>query len=146
MSVLVRDILAKKTQEVASIGQEATVLEAATLMNQRHIGALVVTRGPKVVGIFTERDILRRIVAAQRDAAQTRVGEVMSAPVACCRSDSKLTECRTFMTTQRHRHFPVVDGNCLVGMISIGDILAHEAAAQQETIQYLNEYLYGPSR
>ena len=145
MPVLVRDILARKTGEVASISREATVLEAASLMNQHRIGALVVTSGPSVVGIFTERDILRRIVAVQRDAARTQVGEVMSAPVACCRSDSKLTECRAFMTAQRHRHFPVVDDNRLVGMISIGDIMAYELATQQETIQYLSEYLYGPS-
>ena len=71
MPVLVRNILARKTGEVASISREATVLEAASLMNQHRIGALVVTSGPSVVGIFTERDILRRIVAVQRDAART---------------------------------------------------------------------------
>ncbi|UCG33101.1 MAG: CBS domain-containing protein [Phycisphaerales bacterium] len=146
MPVKVRDILAKKAQEVASVSQDATVAEAAHLMNQRRIGALVVTSGPRVVGIFTERDILCRVVAEHRDAAQTRVHEVMTAPVACCQSDTELEECRAVMTTRRMRHLPVVDDNRLVGMLSIGDIMAHEAAAQQETIKYLNEYLYGPTR
>ena len=146
MPVKVRDILAKKAHEVASIGHDATVAEAAELMNQRQIGALVVTNGPRVVGIFTERDILCRVVAERRDPAQIRVHEVMTAPVACCQSDSNLDECRTAMTTERMRHLPVVDDNRLVGMISIGDIMAHEVAAQQETIKHLNEYLYGPTR
>ena len=118
MPVKVRDILAKKAQEVASVSQDATVAEAAHLMNQRRIGALVVTSGPRVVGIFTERDILCRVVA----------------------------ERRAVMTTRRMRHLPVVDDNRLVGMLSIGDIMAQQVAAQQETIKYLNEYLYGPTR
>ena len=145
MPALVRDILAKKSHEVASVTEDASVIDAAGLMNQRRFGALVVTSGPNVVGIFTERDILCRVVAEKRDPAGTKVGEVMSSPVACCQSDTKLEECRAVMTTKRLRHLPVVDDNQLVGMLSIGDLMAHEVAAQQETIQYLNEYLYGPT-
>ena len=145
MPITVREILAKKPQDVASVTQDATVLDAAMAMNRRHIGAVVVTSGPNVVGIFTERDVLNRVVAEQKNAADTPVADVMTKPVACCQSDTMLSECRSVMTSKKIRHIPVVDKQQLVGMISIGDLLAHEVAKQQETIHYLNEYLYGPS-
>jgi CBS domain-containing protein len=112
-------------------------------MNERRIGALVVTRGDHVVGIFTERDILNRIVAAGKPADGTKVEEVMTSPMACCRRDTKLSECKAIMTQKRIRHLPIVEDGNLFGMISSGDILAGEAADQQATIEYLHEYLYG---
>ena len=136
-------ILTKKGSEVATIGQDASVLKAAQLMNERHIGALVVTEGDKAVGIFTERDILNRIVAAGLEPGETLVGKVMTSPMACCRRDTKLAECKSVMTTKRIRHLPVVEDGTLYGMISAGDILASECADQQATIEYLHEYLYG---
>lgn len=145
MPTLVKDLLAKKALEVASVLQDSTVLDAAKAMNRQRIGAVVVTSGPNVVGIFTERDILNRVVACQKDAATLRVCDVMTKPVACCKSDTPISECRSVMTSKRIRHLPVVDNQRLTGMISIGDLMAHEVAKQQETIHYLNEYLYGPS-
>ena len=144
MPVAVKDILPKKTQKVASVTQDSTVLEAAKLMNQHRIGAVVVTKGPTVVGIFTERDILTRVVASKVEVASTRVSEVMTTPVACCRSDTPLSECQAVMTSKRIRHLPVVDNNCLVGLVSIGDLMAHQLSTDQQTIHYLQEYLYGP--
>ncbi len=139
-------ILTKKGREVVRIDQDATVLEAARLMNERHIGALVVTRSDKVVGIFTERDVLNRIVAKQRNPAETRVQEVMTAPVACCASSTTRAECRAVMKNRRIRHLPVVDDGRLMGMVSIGDILEDEGAEQEETIRYLYEYMHGEYR
>lgn len=144
MPTLVSDLLSKKSHNVASVSQRATVLEAASLMNQLRIGAVVVTNGPNVVGIFTERDILNRVVAGKLDAVSTKVEQVMTSPVACCQSSTSVRECQTVMTGKRIRHLPVVDDNHLVGMVSIGDIMAHQASSQLETIHYLNEYLYGP--
>lgn len=138
-----QSILKNKGSEVATIGKDATVLKAAQLMNERHIGALVVTEGDKAVGIFTERDILNRIVAAGLKPGDTPVGKVMTSPMACCRRDTKLAECKSVMTTKRIRHLPVVEEGKLYGMISAGDILASECADQQATIEYLHEYLYG---
>ncbi|MBI4717620.1 MAG: CBS domain-containing protein [Planctomycetes bacterium] len=138
-------ILDRKGTAVATIDGAATVLEAAKLMNARRIGAVVVTSGAHVVGIFTERDILNRIVAAARDAGTTRVSDVMTSPMACCQRDTKLAECKAVMTNQRIRHLPVVEEGKLFGLISIGDILASETVDQQATIQYLHEYLYGRS-
>lgn len=139
----VQSILDKKGGDVATAGCDTSVLEAAKLMNERHIGALVVTDGDRAVGIFTERDILRRVVAVGRDPAKTPVREVMTSPMACCRRNTKLVECRTVMTMKRIRHLPVVEDGNLYGMISSGDILATEVADQQATIEYLHEYLHG---
>jgi CBS domain-containing protein len=139
----VRTILEKKGRDVVKVACDLNVVQAAKKMNERRIGAVVVTRGEKVVGIFTERDILNRVVAEQRDPAQTLVEDVMSSPVACCSPDTKLAECRAVMRTKRIRHLPVVQDERLMGIISIGDILAVEEAEQQETIRYLHEYLYG---
>lgn len=138
-----RTVLDRKGGDVATIARDATVLAAAELMNAKHIGALVVTEGDRVVGIFTERDILRRVVACRCSPTELKVGDVMTSPMACCRRETSLAECRTVMTQKRIRHLPVVEEGRLYGMISSGDILALEVADQRNTIEYLHEYLYG---
>lgn len=140
----VHAILEKKNGiPVACISADATVVDAARMMNTRRIGSVVVTSGEKVVGIFTERDILNRVVAENRVPIETTVREVMTSPVACCREDTSLAECRRVMRTQRIRHLPVVENDRLIGMVSIGDVLQTEVAEQTETIRHLHEYLYG---
>lgn len=136
-------ILERKGTDVATVERKNTVLGAAKLMNERKIGALVVTDGERAVGIFTERDILNRVVAAGLEAEKTQVGDVMTSPMACCKRDTLLRECKTVMSRKRIRHLPVVESGKLYGMISSGDILATECADQQATIEYLQEYLYG---
>ncbi len=138
----VQHILNKKGSSVATIDSDATVLDAAALMNERHIGALVVTRHDKVIGIFTERDILNRIVAAQYSPAKTLVKDVMTTPVACCRRNTTEAECRAVMRKKRIRHLTVVEEDRLVGIISIGDIIEDESAEKDDTIHWLHEYLY----
>lgn len=140
-----QSVLDRKGTEVATVDRHSTVHEAAVIMNDRRIGAVVVTDGDTVVGIFTERDILCRVVAMQRDATQTKIGEVMTSPMACCRRDTPLAECRALMTTKRIRHLPVVEEQTLHGMISSGDLLASEVVNQKSTIEYLHQYLYGRS-
>ncbi len=141
-----QDILAKRRRDVVIIGEEATVMEAAKIMSDQRIGSLVVGRGEKVVGIFTERDVLNRVVARHLDPLETIVKDVMTTPVACCQPTTKLAECRSVMTAKRIRHLPVVKENRLLGMISSGDILALEFGEQQQTIEYLHEYLYEGTR
>lgn len=138
-----KSILDRKGTDVMTIDRNATVYEAAKAMNERRIGAVVVTDRDKVVGIFTERDILTRVVAAGRDPQKVPVGTVMTSPMAVCRRETRLTECKSVMASRRIRHLPVVEDGKLHGIISSGDILASESADQQETIQYLHEYLYG---
>lgn len=136
-------ILDKKGKDVATIDQDEMTLAAAKVMNERRIGAVVVTSGERVLGIFTERDILNRVVATGKVAAETRVGDVMTTPMACCHRETPLEECKAVMSDRRIRHLPVVEDGKLYGLISTGDILAHEQTDQQATIEYLHEYLYG---
>ena len=140
----VRDILSKKGSQVWSIGGETTVLHAAQFMSEHKIGALLVLDGGRIVGMFSERDILQRVVAEGRDPAQARVADVMTVEVACCTPDTSLEEARGAMKNRRIRHLPVVDGDeRLLGVISIGDLNAFQVAHQEQTIFLLNEYLYG---
>lgn len=140
----VRGILAKKGRQVWSLGGETTVLHAARFMTDHKIGAILVLDGEQIVGMFSERDILQRVVAEGRDPAQTTVGEVMTVEVACCTPETSLEEARGAMKNRRIRHLPVVDGDeRLLGLISIGDLNAFQVAHQEQTIFLLNEYLYG---
>ncbi len=139
----VQTILASKGGNVVSTTVTDSVLAAASLMNERGIGGLVVLDGNRVAGMFTERDILRRVVAMRRDPAGTLVREVMSAPVAFCRRETTLEECRAVMTEKRIRHLPVVDETGVCGIVTIGDLMAQEVTDHEATIQYLNEYIFG---
>jgi CBS domain-containing protein len=140
----VRDILTVKGPHVQSIGPDATVLDAALLMNEHKIGSLLVMEGGRLVGIITERDLLQRVVAQRRDPATTPVREVMTAEVVCGRPDTTLDEVRGAMKNRRIRHLPVLDGeDQLLGLVSIGDLNAHLAHDQEVTIHILQEYIQG---
>lgn len=140
---LVQTILAKKGPHVYSIAEERSVFEAARAMTEHRVGALVVTRGDLVVGIFTERDLMNRVVAAERDPRETLIRDVMTSPVACCTPETTREECRTVMRAQRLRHLPVVQDGSLVGIVSIGDVLQAAEDDHVATIQYLYEYMHG---
>lgn len=136
-------VLDRKGVDVQTIDKDASVLDAARRMNDKRIGALIVVGADKVLGIFTERDLLMRVVAKQLDPAQTPVHQVMTTPMACCTRQTKLTECKAVMTEKKIRHLPVVEGGKLFGMVSSGDVLAYESEDKDTTIEYLSEYLYG---
>ena len=144
MSTVKELLAAKESDEVISISKDASVLEAAKLMNTHKIGALVVINDGRVNGIFTERDMLRLVVAEKRNPDTTPVADVMTSEIACCRQETSIDEARTVMKNKRIRHLPVVgDDMQLHGMISIGDLNAYYANSQEVTIHFLHEYLYG---
>ena len=130
-----------KGAAVASLPSTATVLEAAQLMNDRHIGSVLVIDRNRLVGIFTERDVLRRIVAEEKSPSTTTLKDVMTRQVACASAHTTLDEIRRAMREQRIRHMPVLDGSEVVGMISIGDLNKAEHDGQAETIRYLEQYM-----
>lgn len=137
-------ILEQKGQNVVCIQPGATVKEAAVRMNQHQIGALVVVKGWQVVGIFTERDVLRRVIVENRDPEKTAVEQVMTENVICCHANGSLEEARTLLKTRRIRHLPVLDTeDRLIGMISIGDLNAWALDGQEVVIRDLHEYIYG---
>ena len=135
------NLLSRKKEAVASLPPGATVLDAAKLMNERHIGSVVVVDRGRLVGIFTERDVLRRIVAATRDPARTKLEEVMTTQVACATPKTRLDEIRAVMREKRIRHMPVVDGGLVIGMVSIGDLNRAKHDVQERTIEYLERYM-----
>ena len=141
----VQDILSHKGNEVASVQRERSVIDAAREMNRLRIGSLVVVEGPKVVGMFTERDILVRVVAEARDPNRVTVGQVMTAPVVCVTPETDLQECKSIVTTRRIRHIPVVANGELVGIVTSGDIMARESMDREVTIESLQEYIGGPA-
>jgi CBS domain-containing protein len=140
----VGDVLSIKGDQIHAIHPGATVLEATKRMNDHGIGALVVMEGNRVLGIFTERDVLRRVVAAVREPHDVRVREVMTADVICAAPETDLDDISAIMKSRRIRHIPVCrpDGS-LAGMISIGDVNAAYASNREQTIHFLNEYIYG---
>ena len=139
----VLDLLRRKGQTVHTVSPADHVVEAAALMNQHGVGGLVVVdRDGRVMGMFTERDILRRVVAQGRNPDTTAVGEVMTTEVLACAPETTLEECASVMTSKRIRHLPVRDGRGLVGIVTIGDLLAHQVDEQRTTIQYLTSLVY----
>lgn len=137
-----RDLLALKGHEVIAVHPADTVQRAANLMNERNIGGVVVLEGDQLAGIFTERDVLRRVVAPGLDPATTSVSTVMSTPVITCQPDLSIDDCAALMTTRGVRHLPVRDAGGLTGMVSIRDLLAHKVGEQQATIEQMNNYLF----
>ena len=142
----VQSILARKPQErptVITVTQRTTVRDASRLMAEHGIGGLpVVGEGGRVAGIFTERDLLRRVVALDLDPAETAVEAVMTSPVIVGTPSTPLDECASVMTSRRLRHLPIVEDEQLVGMVTIGDVLAQRLVEQEVTIAELNRYVF----
>ena len=130
-----------KGSTVASLPPTASVLEAAQLMNERQIGSVLVIERNTLVGIFTERDVLRRIVAEQCDPATTVLSDVMTREVAYASSHTTLDEIRRAMRERRIRHMPVLEKKRVMGIISIGDLNKAESDRKVETIRYLEQYM-----
>jgi signal-transduction protein with cAMP-binding, CBS, and nucleotidyltransferase domain len=139
----VRSLLRTKDDALWSISPEATVYEAIQLMSEKHIGCLLVLSGGRLTGIVTERDYARKVVLMGRASQKTLVREIMSAPVLSVREDDTLDEAMRLMTTRRLRHLPVLRGDSVVGMISIGDLVNFVINAQHHTIEQLTGYING---
>ncbi|MEM9882636.1 MAG: CBS domain-containing protein [Planctomycetota bacterium] len=140
----VRTVLARKGTTVWSVRPAASVLDAARLMNRHAVGALLVREGRRLVGIFTERDVLRRVVAERLDPAATDVGRVMTRDPVTCRPGTELDAARDTFMRRRVRHLPVVDdAGEPAGMISIGDLNAFDLTGQELKIAALEEVIYG---
>lgn len=140
----IHELLTRKKPHVVTIHPGATVFDAAVLMNEHKIGCVLVAEDERLVGIFTERDILLRIVAQRRDVDRTRVAEVMTTEVVCCRPHTTIDEARGVMKNRRIRHLPVCEEDFRIdGLISIGDLNAWENNSQELTIHLLEQYIYG---
>lgn len=137
-------ILRRKGTRVVTAEPEMTALEAARLMNQHRIGCVVVidpSDPSRIMGILTERDILTRLVAAEKDPAQTKVRDIMTQGVCCCVTATPVNDLRAMMQTRRIRHVPVCEEAGLCGLVSIGDVNAIETDGLAATIVAMEEYI-----
>jgi len=140
----IRDILRRKGEDVYSVGPLSTVIDAVNTMNDQHVGSVLVCEGGYPVGIFSERDVLVRVVATQRDPRQTLVRDVMTTRLYTASPDNTLLEVMRLMTDRRCRHVPVVEGELLVGLVSIGDLTKATQHNLRQEVRELSSYIGGP--
>ena len=139
----ISDLLTEKGRQVYTVRKGATVCEAVREMNRKGVGALLVMADERPVGIFTERDVLRRVVDVDRDPELTKVVEVMTPDPVTIRSDTRVEDVMAQMTERRFRHMPVVDGTELVGLVSIGDVMRWVMLHMEDHLQHMTEYITG---
>ena len=139
----VRSLLRAKAHVIWSIGPEETVFRAIEIMSEKQIGCLVVLVGGQLAGIVSERDYARKVILMGRSSQQTRVREIMSTPALFVTPEKTVGESMRIMTNRRVRHLPVLEGDNVVGMLSIGDLVNWVIASQQQTIKHLHNYIAG---
>jgi len=137
-----KEILATKGDEIWSIGPGESVYDAIYMLAEKKIGALAVTDNGRLVGIISERDYARQIILKGRSSENTQVKDIMSCDVITAKPHQGVRECMALMTEKRIRHLPIVnDEDCLIGIISIGDLVEAVISEQQSTIGELEKYI-----
>ena len=143
MKSTVKEILDVKGSDVATVNSDETVFDALVKMSKKDVGALVVLKNDKLAGIFSERDYARKIVLHGKSSKESIVGEMMSSEISVIHPDTSIEECMTLMTKKHIRHLPVLEGEKLAGIISIGDVVSRIINDQETTIKNLEDYIYG---
>ncbi len=136
-------LLSEKGRQVYTTTKGASVAEAVREMNAKGVGALLVMDGERLLGVFTERDVLKRVVDARRDAASTRVGEVMTRAPLTIDAGTTVADTMDLMTRNRFRHLPVMDGSTVIGLVSIGDVMRWVMMSQEGDIKAMSAYING---
>jgi len=139
----VRDILGRKGRNVWTIDPDSSVYQALEMMSDRHIGALVVTEGGRMVGIVSERDYARKIALNGKSSRDTPVRDIMTRRVFCVAPMNRIEECMALMTEKSVRHLPVLDGERLDGIVSIGDVVKATISHQEFIIEQLEHFIAG---
>lgn len=136
-------ILKNKGRAIWSVAPDTLVYDAIGMMSDKNIGACLVVWQDKLVGIISERDYARKVLLKGKSSKTTQVQEIMSSPVTTVTPHHTVDECMRIITNARIRHLPVVDGERIIGVISIGDLVNWIISVQQETIHYLESYITG---
>lgn len=137
----VKQLLEAKSAEIVSIGPQAPVIDAIRLLAERGVGALLVMDGMRLVGILSERDYARKVVLQGRSSKDTAVGDIMTAQVQTVALGDSLDHCMQLVTDSRIRHLPVLEGEVVVGVLSIGDLVKAVIEAQRHDIDQLQRYI-----
>jgi CBS domain-containing protein len=140
---LLGQLLDHKGHEVHAVAAGASVIDAIRSMADNHVGALLVMEGNRLTGIVSERDYARKVVLQGRSSATTAVRDIMSAPVVTAKPDDTVDHAMRLMTDRRIRHLPVLQGDKVVGVVSIGDLVRSIIDAQRSTIEALQSYIQG---
>ena len=138
----VRQLLQSKGSAVYSVTPEASVFDALRLMADKNIGALLVVSGGKLSGIMSERDYARKVILHGKSSHDMPVREIMSEKVVTVQPEQTVEDCMALMTGKRIRHLPVVNGEKIVGLLSIGDLVKEVIAEQEQTIKQLESYIH----
>jgi CBS domain-containing protein len=134
-------VLASKGSLVWSISPDATVFEGLTLMAEKNIGALLILENERPVGIMSERDYARKIILEGRSSRDTKIRSIMTTRLVWAHPADSVEQAMSLMTRERIRHLPVVDGDSVLGMVSIGDLVKAMIDQQQFTIEQLERYI-----
>ena len=137
----VKDLLDLKSQDIFSIAPDAPVLEAIKRMAEHRVGALLVMRENELVGILSERDYARKVILQERSSKDTAVADIMSGEPVTVGPHTDVMDCMRLCTHSRIRHLPVLDGDRVVGVISIGDLVKSVIDSQAEQIEHLERYI-----
>jgi CBS domain-containing protein len=143
MPLTVARLLASKGHDLWSIAPDATVYDAIALMAERGIGALLVMDAERLVGIVSERDYARKVILQDRSSRDTPVSTIMSTDIVSVRPDQSIEACMALMTENRIRHLPVMQGDQVVGILSIGDLVKFIIADRELLIEQLEGYITG---
>jgi CBS domain-containing protein len=139
----VADLLRGKGHTILSVSPDIPVFEALTVMAEKNVGALLVLDGDRLVGILSERDYARKVILKGKSSREIPVREIMISHVLYVRPQQTIEDCMALMTDKRVRHLPVFDGETLVGVISIGDVVKAIIAEQSFVIEQLQNYITG---
>jgi len=143
MSMSVKQVLEKKGSKAYAVAPTASVLDALAAMAEHDIGAVLVTEGDRLLGIFTERDYARKVVLRGRTSKDTQISELMTPNVCTITPSHTMDQVMNIMTENRFRHLPVVDHGKIAGIVTIGDVVKAVIAMQEATIQHLSSYISG---
>ncbi len=136
-------ILKHKSPNLWSIAPESTVFDAISFMAEKNVGALLVMSEAKLVGVMSERDYTRKVALRGRSSKETAVREILSTPIITATPHSTIEECMRLMTVHRVRHLPVLEGDSVLGIVSIGDLVNWIISAQSLAINQLENYITG---